>query len=136
MPNAPITEKNTEDSPPNGKNPRCFLFSGSAIFPWGLFPRRRTAPHSSVLFSIPAFHPVPYGRLDIGRISHFDCMAQIVGDLESLGHKLLDNVRVQPCCTQAHINFGGFQLSGLRLSQRIHVDSKLWVCFGGELRHP
>ena len=65
IPYAPITKKNTEGSPPNGKNPRCFLFSESAIFPWGLFPRRRTAPHSSVLFSIPAFHPVPYGRLDM-----------------------------------------------------------------------
>ena len=65
MPNASLTKKNTEDSPPNGKNPRRFLFSGSAIFPWGLFPQRRTAPHFSVLFSIPAFHPVPYGRLDM-----------------------------------------------------------------------
>ena len=41
----------------------------------------------------------------IGRISHLDCMAQIVGDLERLGHKLLNNVRVQPCCAQPHINF-------------------------------
>ena len=72
----------------------------------------------------------------IRRITHFDRVAQIVGDLESLGHKLLDNVRVQPCCTQPHINFGGFQLSGLRLGQRIHVDSKLRVRFGGKLRHP
>ena len=30
----------------------------------------------------------------IRRISHLDCMTQIVGDLEGLGHKLLDNVRV------------------------------------------
>ena len=41
----------------------------------------------------------------IRRISHLDCMAQIVGDLERLGHKLLNNVRVQPCCAQPHINF-------------------------------
>ena len=39
VPNASITKKNTEDSPPNGKNPRCFLFNESAIFPWCLFPR-------------------------------------------------------------------------------------------------
>ena len=41
----------------------------------------------------------------IGRIPHFDCMAQIVGNLERLGHKLLNDVRVQPCRAQPHINF-------------------------------
>jgi len=41
----------------------------------------------------------------IRRIPHFDCMAQIVGDLEGLGHKLLDDVRGKPCCAQPHINF-------------------------------
>ena len=72
----------------------------------------------------------------IGRITHFDSMAQIVGDLECLGHKLLDNVRVQPCCTQPHINFRCLQIFGLCLGQCIHVDGKLRVGFGGELRHP
>ena len=41
----------------------------------------------------------------IRRIPHFDCMAQIVGNLEGLGHKLLDDVRGKPCCAQPHINF-------------------------------
>ena len=72
----------------------------------------------------------------IGRISHLDCMAQIVGDLERLGHKLLDNVRVQPSSTQPYINFRCFQFSGLRFGQCIHVDGKLRVGFGGKLRHP
>jgi len=72
----------------------------------------------------------------IRRITHLDRMAQIVGDLECLGHKLLDNIRVQPCGTQAHINFGGFQLSGLRLGQRLHIDGKFRVGLGGKLRHP
>ena len=72
----------------------------------------------------------------VGRISHLDCMTQIVGDLEGLSHKLLDNVRVEPCCTQAHINFGGFQFSGLRLGQRLHIDGKFRVGLGGKLRHP
>ena len=35
----------------------------------------------------------------IGRISHLDRMAQIVGNLESLGHKLLNNLRCKPCGT-------------------------------------
>ena len=35
----------------------------------------------------------------IRRISHLDCMAQIVGDLEGLGHKLLNNLRCKPCGT-------------------------------------
>ena len=51
-------------SPQNGKDPRCFLLNGSAIFPWCLFSRRRTTLHSSVLFLIPAFHPVPCGTSD------------------------------------------------------------------------
>ena len=72
----------------------------------------------------------------IRRISHLDRMAQIVGNLEGLSHKLLDNIRVQPCGTQAHINFGGFQLSGLRLGQRLHIDGKFRVGLGGKLRHP
>ena len=72
----------------------------------------------------------------IRRISHFDCMAQIVGNLEGLGHKLLDNVRVQPCGTQAHINFRGFQFSGLRLGQCLHIDGKLRVGLCRKLRHP
>ena len=72
----------------------------------------------------------------IGRITHFDSMAQIVGDLECLGHKLLDNVRVQPCCTQPHINFRCFQFSGLCLGQRIHIDHKFRVGLGSKLRHP
>ena len=72
----------------------------------------------------------------IRRISHFDCMAQIVGDLEGLGHKLLNDLRCKPCGTQTHINFRCFQFSGLCLNQRIHIDRKLRVRFGGKLRHP
>ena len=63
-------------------------------------------------------------------------MAQIVGDLKGLGHKLLDNTGVEPRCTQAHINFGGFQFSGLCLGQCIHIDGKFRVGLGGKLRHP
>ena len=72
----------------------------------------------------------------IGRISHLDCMAQIVGNLERLGHKLLDNVRVQPSSTQPYINFRCFQFSGLCFGQCIHVDHKFRVCLSGELCHP
>ena len=72
----------------------------------------------------------------IGRIPHLDCMAQIVGDLERLSHKLLDNVRVQPSSTQPYINFRCFQFSGLCLNQRIHIDRKFRVGLGGKLRHP
>ena len=72
----------------------------------------------------------------IRRISHLDCMAQIVGNLEGLGHKLLDNVRGKPCCTQPHINFGCLQFSGLCFGQRIHIDRKFRVRFGSELCHP
>ena len=85
-------------------------------------PRSRFALHT------------PFGG--IRRISHLDRMAQIVGDLEGLGHKLLDNIRVEPRCTQAHINFGGFQFSGLRLGQRIHIDGKFRVGLCRKLRHP
>ena len=76
----------------------------------------------------------PFGG--IGRITHVHRPAQIVGNLEGLGHKLLDNTGVEPRCTQAHINFGGFQLSGLCLGQRLHIDRKLRVGLGGKLRHP
>ena len=72
----------------------------------------------------------------IRRITHLDCMAQIVGDLESLGHKLLNDFRCKPCGTQPHINFRCFQFSGLRLGQRIHIDHKFRVGLSGELRHP
>ena len=72
----------------------------------------------------------------IRRITHLDCMAQIVGDLEGLGHKLLDNVWGKPSSTQAHINFGCLQLSGLRFGQCVHVDSKFRVRLSGKLRHP
>jgi len=63
-------------------------------------------------------------------------MTQIVGDLKSLGHKLLDNIRVQPCGTQAHINFGGFQFSGLRLFQCGDINGKFRVGLCRKLRHP
>ena len=63
-------------------------------------------------------------------------MTQIVGNLESLGHKLLDNIRVQPCGTQAHINFGGFQFSGLRLFQCGDINGKFRVGLCRKLRHP
>ena len=56
--------------------------------------------------------------------------------MEGLGHKLLDNTGVEPRCTQAHINFGGFQFSGLCLGQRLHIDGKFRVGLGGKLRHP
>ena len=56
--------------------------------------------------------------------------------LEGLGHKLLDNTGVEPRCTQAHINFRGFQFSGLCLGQRLHIDGKLRVGFCRKLRHP
>ena len=62
-------------------------------------------------------------------------MTQIVGNLEGFGHKLLNNIRVQPRCTQPHINFRGFQLSGLRLGQCLHVDGKLRVGLCRKLRH-
>ena len=65
----------------------------------------------------------------VGRVAHIHRPAQIVGDLEGFGHKLLDNIWVEPRCTQAHINFRGFQFSGLRLGQRIHIDGKLRVRF-------
>ena len=87
-----------------------------------------TSPRSGLTFH------TPLGG--IRRISHLDRMAQIVGDLESLGHKLLDNVRGKPCGTQTHINFRRFQFSGLRLGQRIHIDRKFRVGLGGKLRHP
>jgi len=51
----------------------------------------------------------------IGRVPHIHGSPQIVGDLEGLGHKLLDNTGVEPRCTKPYINFGGFQFSGLRL---------------------
>lgn len=57
-------------------------------------------------------------------------------NLERLGHKLLDNVRGKPCGTQAHINFGGFQFSGLCLGQRLHIDGKLRVGLCRKLCHP
>ena len=63
-------------------------------------------------------------------------MAQIVGDLESLSHKFLNDFRCKPCGTQPHINFRCFQFSGLRLGQRIHIDHKFRVGLSGELRHP
>ena len=63
-------------------------------------------------------------------------MAQIVGDLESLGHKFLNDFRRKPCGTQPHINFRCFQFSGLCLNQRIHIDRKFRVGLGGKLRHP
>ena len=63
-------------------------------------------------------------------------MAQIVGDLESLGHKFLNDFRRKPCGTQPHINFRCFQFSGLCLNQRIHIDRKFRVGLGGELCHP
>ena len=85
-------------------------------------PRSRFALHT------------PFGG--IRRISHLDRVAQIVGDLEGLGHKLLDNIRVEPRCTQAHINFGGFQFSGLRFGQRLHIDGKFRVGLCRKLRHP
>jgi len=72
----------------------------------------------------------------IRRITHLDCMAQIVGNLERLGHKLLNNVRVQPSSTQPYINFRCFQFSGLRLGQRIHIDRKLRVGLCRKLCHP
>ena len=62
-------------------------------------------------------------------------MAQIVGDLERLGHKLLDNVRVQPSSTQPYINFRCFQFSGLRFGQSLHIDLELRVAFSGKLSH-
>ena len=72
----------------------------------------------------------------IRRISHLDCMAQIVGDLESLGHKFLNDFRRKPCGTQPHINFRCFQFSGLCLNQRIHIDRKFRVGLCRKLRHP
>ena len=72
----------------------------------------------------------------IRRISHLDCMPQIVGYLEGLGHKFLNDFRCKPCGTQPHINFRCFQFSGLCLNQRIHIDRKFRVGLGGKLRHP
>ena len=72
----------------------------------------------------------------IRRISHLDCMTQIVGNLKGLGHKLLNDLRCKPCGTQAHINFRSFQFSGLCLGQRIHIDHKFRVGLGSKLCHP
>jgi len=80
-----------------------------------------------------AFH-TPLGG--VRRISHLDRMAQIVGNLESLGHKFLNDFRRKPCGTQPHINFRCFQFSGLRLGQRIHIDGKFRVGLCRELCHP
>ena len=71
----------------------------------------------------------------IGRISHFDCMTQIVGNLECFCHKLLDDLRRKPCCTQPYINFRCFKVFRLCLFQRSDVDCKLRVGFGGKLCH-
>ena len=62
-------------------------------------------------------------------------MAQIVGNLECFCHKLLDDLRRKPCCTQPHINFRCFKVFRLRLFQRGDVDCKLRVCFGSKLCH-
>ena len=69
----------------------------------------------------------------IGRISHFNCMTQIVGNLESFCHKLLDDLRRKPCCTQPHINFRRFKVFRLRLFQCGDVDCKLRVGFSSKL---
>ena len=71
----------------------------------------------------------------IGRISHFDCMAQIVGNLECFCHKLLDNFWSKPCCAQPHINFRCFKIFRLCFFQCSDVNCKLRVSFGGKLSH-
>ena len=63
-------------------------------------------------------------------------MAQIVGDLESLGHKFLNDFRRKPCGTQTHINFRCLQIFGLCLGQCVHINLELRVIFRSKLRHP
>ena len=60
-------------------------------------------------------------------------MTQIVGNLESFCHKLLDDLRRKPCCTQTYINLRCFKVFRLRLFQCGDVDCKLRVGFGGKL---
>ena len=54
-------EKEHRGLPKNGKNPRCSLFIGSALYPWGPFLLRKTSLHSSELSSVPASRSVPCG---------------------------------------------------------------------------
>ena len=62
-------------------------------------------------------------------------MAQIVGNLESFCHELLDDLRRKPCCTQPHINLGCFKVFRLCFFQCDDVGRKLWVGFSGKLCH-
>ena len=63
-------------------------------------------------------------------------IADTIGRLKSFHHELLHNRGGKPCGTQPHINFGGFQFSGLRFGQRLHIDGKLRVGLCRKLRHP
>ena len=60
-------------------------------------------------------------------------MAQIVGNLEGLGHKFLNDFRCKPCGTQTHINFRRFQIFRLCFKQRLCIDSEFRVRFSGKL---
>ena len=64
-----------------------------------------------------------------------DGAAHIVGHPKGFLHELLDDVGGKPGGPQPHIDLGGFQILGLGLFQRCHIDGKLRVRFGGELRH-
>ena len=69
----------------------------------------------------------------IRREPHVHITAQIIRNLKGFLHEFLDDFRGDPRCTQTHINFGCFQLLGLRLFQCSYIDLELRVRFGSKL---
>ena len=77
----------------------------------------------------------PFGS--IRRVADGDgvIVADTIGWLKSFHHELLHDGGVEPCSTQTHINFGCFQIFGLRFFQCFHVDLELRAAFCSKLRH-
>ena len=72
-------------------------------------------------------HGVFAGYLPLCRIRHIvdlDGSAQIPGRFKGFVHELLNVLLVNPCCAQAHFNFAGFQIFGLRSNQGIHIPGE------------
>ena len=67
---------------------------------------------------------------------HLNGTEQIEGRLKGFLHKLLDIVCFNPGSSQAHINLGSIQIFWLCLRQRLYVDCKSTVTFGGCLSNP
>ena len=59
-----------------------------------------------------------------GRIVNLNAALEIKGRVESLIHKLLDVLFVNPGGTQAHLDFRSVQVFGLGCGQSLHVDGK------------